>query len=219
MNHRSPQPNGFRRDLSGGGEAIEVLPGQYFDTESGLAQNYFRDYDPNTGRYVESDPIGLQGGVNTYSYVGGDPLRKSDRTGLATDREIWLAVASLVCAYPSYFSRVPSSVTMVNMGEGADGATDWFNSISLNSRLYGDSNTPVDPFVVSQFLQTLAHEMLHVNEPIPNRLLNNLFRMSNPFGFLHRLLDKEAEDMIGQQFLAQFSKALKDGDVGCACQK
>lgn len=50
--------------------------------EVGTFYNYYRDYNPSTGRYVESDPIGLQGGMNTYGYVGGDPLLKMDFFGL-----------------------------------------------------------------------------------------------------------------------------------------
>jgi uncharacterized protein RhaS with RHS repeats len=47
--------------------------------------NYFRDYDPSTGRYIESDPIGLLGGLNTYSYVGGNPVLYGDSRGLFID--------------------------------------------------------------------------------------------------------------------------------------
>jgi RHS repeat-associated protein len=58
------------------------FPGQYYDRETGLHYNYFRDYDPTTGRYVESDPIGLGGGVNTYGYALQDPVSRTDPSGL-----------------------------------------------------------------------------------------------------------------------------------------
>jgi RHS repeat-associated protein len=59
------------------------FPGQYSLNESGLFYNYFRDYDPQTGRYIESDPSGLHGGINTYVYVADDPTDFADPQGLA----------------------------------------------------------------------------------------------------------------------------------------
>jgi RHS repeat-associated protein len=58
------------------------LPGQYADKETNLFYNYFRDYDSSIGRYVQSDPIGLYGGINTYAYVGAMPLLRVDPNGL-----------------------------------------------------------------------------------------------------------------------------------------
>lgn len=58
------------------------MPGQYFDKSTNLFYNYFRDYDPQTGRYIQSDPIGLDGGINTYVYVESNPLVYVDPEGL-----------------------------------------------------------------------------------------------------------------------------------------
>lgn len=58
------------------------FPGQYYQAETSLNYNYFRDYDPQVGGYIESDPTGLNGGINTYAYVL-DPISYVDPTGLA----------------------------------------------------------------------------------------------------------------------------------------
>lgn len=66
--------NGFEFNLR--------FPGQYFDRETNLHYNYFRDYDPATGRYIQSDPIGLEGGINTYLYANAAPTMYTDPLGL-----------------------------------------------------------------------------------------------------------------------------------------
>ncbi|MBT2747150.1 MULTISPECIES: RHS repeat-associated core domain-containing protein [unclassified Lysobacter] len=58
------------------------FPGQQYDSISDLNYNYFRDYDPSVGRYVQSDPIGLIGGVSTYAYVLSNPSIWTDPKGL-----------------------------------------------------------------------------------------------------------------------------------------
>ena len=65
------------------------FPGQYTDTEAGFNYNLFRDYMPNLGRYLETDPIGVAGGTNSYLYVSGRPLTNPDPSGLVSPGTIF----------------------------------------------------------------------------------------------------------------------------------
>jgi RHS repeat-associated protein len=85
------------------GDGIDVafnqrLPGQYADAESGLHYNYQRDYDPQTGRYLQSDPIGVEGGVNLFLYVNANPVNYADPTGEAGPAAGAAAAVALFCA-------------------------------------------------------------------------------------------------------------------------
>ena len=58
------------------------FPGQYYDAETGLHYNFHRYYDPNTGRYVTQDSIGIDGGISLFLYVDNNPINDDDPLGL-----------------------------------------------------------------------------------------------------------------------------------------
>jgi RHS repeat-associated protein len=146
------------------------FPGQYYDVDSGLNYNYFRDYDPSIGRYVESDPIGLKGGINTYGYVFANPLALLDPLGLTpadvqgVGRDVG---ASFTDIHPGQWG-----IGFQPMQPGQDGATD-------NS----DGQTYVDPswadkacFTRKEYENlffTIFHEYMHSSDPLWRRLLTS----------------------------------------------
>src|SRR5713101_5979878 len=89
------------------------FPGQYFDVEDGLHQNGFRDYDPSTGRYIESDPIGIAGGINTFAYVRDNAVNRSDPSG-----QLSVAPAGLPPAHSGTTSTTQCGLTIPSCATG-----------------------------------------------------------------------------------------------------
>jgi RHS repeat-associated protein len=152
-------------------------PGQRYDSASGLNYNYFRDYEPGTGRYVQSDPIGLNGGLITYAYVAGNPVSTIDPLGL-TQCDIDTALAAVRQTFPDLnlgagapvvdLPRPPAEATFYTAGEarlinqgsqmniaGRDGL------MHLNER-YLEKLTEGGAL---SLLSTIIHEGLHFTRP------------------------------------------------------
>ena len=101
-------------EVTGAGQFVFNLrfPGQYYDAETGLYYNAHRDYDPTTGRYFESDPVGLYGGISTFGYGGGNPLSFRDPKGL------WSTAAhnAIINAYGNLASLPPEYIAAMQQG-------------------------------------------------------------------------------------------------------
>jgi len=117
------------------------LPGQYFDRETGMHYNYFRDYEPTTGRYIETDPMGLDGGLNLYSYVNGNPVSLTDIYGLCVVQVRFkpVPVFGKLGQDHAYIVTTNPNGSQSYFRGGPDGQTNW-------SSAWGDITTKYGPY-------------------------------------------------------------------------
>ncbi|MES2880049.1 MAG: RHS repeat-associated core domain-containing protein [Pseudomonadota bacterium] len=163
------------------------FPGQYHDSETGLFYNYFRDYRPASGRYVESDPIGLVGGANTYAYVLGDPVSAYDFFGLTAEQiqQMWQEAAR---KNPDLdFGR---DYDVEDLGPGVLGETSVFGGISLDDRYLH----PLNEAQVRDMYDTIVHEGLHNSQGFWGRLMDATVDGRHPDIY------EEARRRVNEQF-------------------
>jgi RHS repeat-associated protein len=133
---------------------------QYYDIETGTHYNTYRDYDPALDRYLQSDPIGLRGGINTYVYVEGDSLGKVDLLGLLSAQ-----VRNCVCKNmqaSNYVASMAWSASLKERKEKIRGYSKWYDPVLRQCENYlyayasvvdyGDSPTKVRAEVKAQAL-------------------------------------------------------------------
>lgn len=112
-------------------------PGQYFDKETNLHYNYYRDYDPSIGRYGQSDPIGLAGGLNTYGYGNQSPLMYIDPKGQSSICVVGVTPQDL-CYEECFWAEIQTCLTGAPALCGLGAAALWYTaSISPQAAVAG----------------------------------------------------------------------------------
>ena len=184
-------------DPDGNGTPVTVnlrFPGQYYDQETGLHYNYWRYQDPNTGRYLTADPLGLRAGPNLYTYVHNNPARWIDPLGLDVT----------TCLYPGFPPHIGLGVnTSDTTGRRTDGTSDLIDIINGEDVPGEVSKDPGKPSSCTT-TKTTSKQDDRVQQYIANH-------MNNPG--LYNLYDRSCVDFVRDPFEQILGMPLGDSNL------
>lgn len=180
------------------------FPGQLFDGETGLHYNYFRDYEPSSGRYIESDPLGLSAGMNTFAYVNSNPLGSVDQFGLRplTERE-------KRCLAP-FIPKVDLDNAEIHDEAPWYLIRSLFSGITRGNDIYFQSGV-YDGSTLSG-LSLLVHELHHVGQYREGKTWLN-FILAGITGHHNSVLEKSAREVESDLRAAYYP----NGNADCPC--
>jgi len=159
------------------------FPGQVFDGQAGLHQNGFRDYDPSLARYVETDPLGLQGGVNAFTYAMGNPLSNIDPLGL-TAEDVRAIDEYIGWVFPDIDRRGGYEFGAPN--EGASGSTDPSTGITTLPAAIKCKKLSLDEF--RALFDTMLHESMHSTDTPQMAAWDSLWGNGAHISYNHRAI-------------------------------